>query len=198
MKRGFTLIELLIVLSIFIVMSALLLANYRKFGNSIDATNLAYDIALSVREAQTYGLATQNVAGDFKSGLDNIPHGIHFDLNTPTSYIIFADVNVNSKYDTNEKTKEYTLNNGYKITDICKVTASVETCSPDIVATSIDILFVRPNPDAKSFFYPNGSQTAVDGSPFPDIKVKITSPDGSKKKAVRVLKSGQITVEDTQ
>ena len=197
MKRGFTLIELLIVLSIFVVMSTLLLANYRKFGNSIDATNLAYDVALSVREAQMYGLATQNVAGQFKFGLENIPHGIHFDTGTPTSYIIFADANVNYKYDSSEKTKEYNLNNGYKITEVC-ASGTPDNCGTGAMSgvASLDILFVRPNPDAKSYFYKT-DETAVSGT-FPDVKIKIVSPDGSKKKAIRVLKSGQITVEDTQ
>src|SRR3954470_23096081 len=94
-NMGFTLIEVIIVISIFAIMSGILIANYRKFGGSLDITNLVYDVALSVREAQTYGIAVKsNTANTF-----NVAYGIHFDTAVPNSYFIFSDDNNNGHYD---------------------------------------------------------------------------------------------------
>ena len=65
-RRGtsaFTLIELLVVIGIIVLVSAAMLANMNKFGGAALTQNLAYDIALSMREAQVYGIAVQNVRG---------------------------------------------------------------------------------------------------------------------------------------
>src|SRR3989338_7579467 len=55
-NRGFTLVELLVTLSLFVVLTTIVLFSQSKFNGSILLTNLAYDVAITVRQAQTYGV----------------------------------------------------------------------------------------------------------------------------------------------
>src|SRR4051812_19475908 len=116
-KAGFTLLELLITLGIFVIITTLVLANDRRFGNTVNITSLAYDVALSVREAQTYGFAVKGSSNTF-----NNYYGIHVDMGNLPSYLIFVDLPSgtlpNGKYDgATELVKSYNLNNGFKIKD---------------------------------------------------------------------------------
>src|SRR3989338_6906440 len=55
-NRGFTLVELLVTLSLFVVLTTIVLFSQQKFNGSILLTNLAYDVALTIRQAQTFGV----------------------------------------------------------------------------------------------------------------------------------------------
>src|SRR3989344_6847475 len=78
--RAFTLVELVVVLAIFTLISSVVLANHSRFNGSVLLGSLAYDIALSIREAQVYGLSVKQhtVAG---VGQFQIGYGIHFASN---------------------------------------------------------------------------------------------------------------------
>ncbi len=98
MKSGFTLVEMLVVVAIFTIISAVALFNQTKFSSDMVITNLAYEIALEVRQAQTYGIGVRNSSNDasnFQYG-----YGVHFGPDTvhpgssPTnSFSFFADTN---------------------------------------------------------------------------------------------------------
>ncbi len=150
--RGFTLIELLVVCGIMIIVTSIVLANNNEYGGQVLLQNFAYDVALSVRQAQVYGISVQRfgsgVSSSFTAG-----YGIHFDISTPTTYILFADaVNPNGLYDcpspgtSCELVTANTINSGYFISKLC---APAGTDSSSCQAVSkIDILFLRPEPDA--------------------------------------------------
>ena len=55
-KGGFTLLELMIVLAIFVIMSAVLVANQKKFGGNVTLDDLAQDVAfgLIILDQQQY------------------------------------------------------------------------------------------------------------------------------------------------
>ena len=59
-QNGFTLVELLVTVGIFAVISGITLANYPKFNTQTALTGLAQQIAISIREAQVYGVAVRN------------------------------------------------------------------------------------------------------------------------------------------
>src|SRR4051812_18662175 len=93
-SRGVTLIELLVVITIFgIIVAAVLLSN-KQFDNSIFATNAAYDVALSIRQAQVYATAvrqTTSSPGVFGNG-----YGVFFSTSvvgrgSPRDYTFFSD-----------------------------------------------------------------------------------------------------------
>ena len=86
-QKGFTLVELLVSIAIFSVITTMAVFNNSQFNSSVLLTNLAYEVAISIRQAQVYGVTVRkNSAGSFDSA-----YGIHFDMNTPTAYSLFED-----------------------------------------------------------------------------------------------------------
>jgi type II secretory pathway pseudopilin PulG len=56
---GFTLVELIITIAIFVFMTALVMARYNDYYSGTIFKNLAYDIAITIREAQSYGISVK-------------------------------------------------------------------------------------------------------------------------------------------
>jgi len=183
MKRpsatGFTLVELLVSIGIFTLITTVSVFNYSTFNASVALTNLAYEVALSVRQAQFYGITVKQSAssGGFDSG-----YGVHF--TTANAYTLFEDRDRDHIYDTTpeEALETYSIQKGNTISRICVVSTSVD-CSP----TSLDLSFVRPNPD--TFIVKNG----VAGVYYASAIVCLSSPKGTYRK-VLVEATGQISV----
>lgn len=182
--RAFTLIELMVVIAIFTLISSMVLANHSRFNGSVLLGSLAYDIALSIREAQVYGLSVRQFASDdFQIG-----YGIHFDSNDLDSYTFFVDRNANKRFDadTDSILKLYTLNYSHHVKRFCGVaTSGAETCSDsESPIQNLDIVFFRPNPDANIFsevgFYSQGKITVVS--------------DAGVERTVTVASTGQVSV----
>lgn len=180
-RRGFTLIEMLVVLGIMAVLTAALLTRNSAFGGSIILRSLAYDVALSIREAQVYGIAVrQSIAGTFTRG-----YGVNVRSASPASYLLFSDLDDNGHYSgEGELVTRYTLKNGYKISDICITRATgEEQCS----VQKADVTFQRPEPDA----YIRQDDTATLNQ---RVRIRIASPGGSTAD-VLVEATGQISVQ---
>ncbi|MEK7501417.1 MAG: type II secretion system protein [Patescibacteria group bacterium] len=183
-KKGFTLVELLVTTSIFVFITALLLTKYGNFNQSVLLTNLAYDIALTIRTAQTYGLSVQKSTGSatqFKYA-----YGVHFDGNNQ-SFIFFTDSdpdNGNKIYTNNDvKISTYNIKRGAKILGFC----TSDSCgnAPENI-DSVDISFLRPNPDA---------QICVDGTCGQSyLKIIVQAIDDSTRNIV-IRRTGQVSVE---
>ena len=56
-NRGFSVVELIVVISIFVIMLSVSMFSYQDTSKKVEATNLAEDIALTMRQAQVYGLS---------------------------------------------------------------------------------------------------------------------------------------------
>jgi len=56
-NRGMSYVELIVVLSVFSVMTSVIIFNYREFQAKIDIKNLASDVALKIIEAQNSSLS---------------------------------------------------------------------------------------------------------------------------------------------
>lgn len=104
---GFTLIELMVTLAIFVMMTTVVLGNYPKFNNKIALEMLAQNMALSIREAQVYGISVR--ATNVNSSKLSPSYGMHFIGPTYTSfaqtsgqnkrqYVLFSDGNGNKKF----------------------------------------------------------------------------------------------------
>ena len=192
-SSGFTLIELLVVTGIIVVVSTVVLADNNRFGGRVQLENLAYDIALSIRQAQVYGISVER----FRTGTFSSGYGIHFDLANPNTYGLFADaITQNGLYDCPspgtddcELVQTTNITAGYQIQDLC-VTSSVggETCG----IPSIDIVFERPEPDA--WIGSSGVSCILDaGACAEGARVQIVSPRGDTMN-VAVEANGQISV----
>jgi prepilin-type N-terminal cleavage/methylation domain-containing protein len=193
-NRGFTLIELMVSLAIFAFMTAFLLAKYGTFNQGVLLTNLAYDTALTIRSAQGYainvqGNTTANPGACPTGYVSNsvcfgYPYGVHFDKSTPTKFIFFTDIAGTGVYtNSSEDISTYNMNPGNGIQSICTGSSSY-TCLAT-PATSLDISFKRPNPDA--IITMNGSATQY-------AYAKITLTAGGYTKSVVVQSTGEIAV----
>ena len=138
-------IELVVVTGIMVLMSSILLGNYNRFGGAITLRNVVYDVALTMREAQTYGISVRKFgegAGSFGAG-----YGVHLEKTSPSNYVMFADaVNSNGLYDAGESVNLYSMTGGYQIIDLRATPTGGGAEVSDL--DELDILFKRPDPDA--------------------------------------------------
>ena len=192
MQKGFTLIELIVVTGILALISSLILANNNRFGGETLLRNLAYDIALSVRQAQVYGIAVRRFADDeFNTG-----YGMYFNKDTATTYVLFADAypggGGNGLYDPgeNELVEATTMQKGFHIADLCATSDGVsEICGID----TLHILFKRPEPDA--YISINGVSGTLNPTALHERgRIIIESPRGDRFSVV-VEATGQISVQ---
>lgn len=144
--RGFTLIELLVVIGVFVVISAMVLANYPGFITSLNLGNVSKDIASVLRQAESYAMGVRAFT-DRNNDIVFPPYGVHFENQQPNKFIIFADTNGNSLYDSinRELVQEFILNK-VKIADLC---VNYDSSPPDTILCDrmdIDIVFKRPDP----------------------------------------------------
>lgn len=142
-ERGFTLVELLVVFFIMASILAVVIPGYLEYSTKLELQNLALDVALTVREAQSYGIgAKETFAGsnDF-----NTPYGVYFNINSPSSFILFQDTNKDNFYTdgVDFKINTYTMKTGYFIKDLC---GSIPFPADwGCGGTSLSVFFNRPN-----------------------------------------------------
>ena len=185
-SAGFSLIELLVVTGILVVITSIVLASNAAFGGTVILRSLAYDMGLSIREAQTYGISVrQTTTGTFGAG-----YGMHLQTSSPTTYVFFADLDDNGYWEgSSEVVDEYTLNQGYQVSDLCVIPSGggSETC--DIA--QLDILFKRPEPDAHIRAERTTGPILEDNQ---RARIVITSPRGDEASIV-IEVTGQISVQ---
>lgn len=206
-RAGFTLVELMVVVAIFGVLTTVVLYKNSDFNNSFLLTDVAYDVALTIRQAQVYGLNVKNSGKiDAGRGLDgfNNGYGVYFERDSSTggatgnSAIFFADaftasVPLGSKtYDSGEELSTLVLSRGYKISRFCTILSGDSTpwCSGNTSGHQLNklaIVFARPNPDA--------TISDNSGTFYSEARITVTSPDGTKSKTIRVTTAGQISIE---
>ncbi len=166
--------------------SAVLLARHNQFSGSILITNLAYEMALSVRQAQVYGLASREspVGGGFTIG-----YGVHFESTNPTYFIFFADLNGNHRYDGGgELIERYDIRYGNQLSNLCATqSGGTVECSSSGAINYIDISFLRPNPDAFM-------RTSNFAGTYRSLQLSVVSPQGVTR-SVSVYSTGQISVQ---
>ncbi len=193
---GFSLIELLIVISIFTIITTVALFDQGKLNSNVLLTNLSYDVALAVREAQSYGVgvkysaSTASVVGGY---------GVYLNMASPEVIIVFHDVNNDGAYsesdgDTTEKTYQFLNQRGNKIWELCGIdtvgsltSGSCQTLNSGKKINEMSVTFKRPDPEAKF---------KADGSTFSGpAYIVLKSQDGTNCRAVVIDGSGQIRVE---
>lgn len=191
-EGGFTLIELVAVIAVMVIISGVLLVNYTKFGNSVLLTNLAYDISLSIRQAQQFGTAVRGTT----SGSFNTGYGVRFTKADTTHYSLFADTNRDHVYENDGVSPDdvvvetYAIRRGSSIQKFCGTPASApEECSPDI--SHLDIVFDRPRPGSISDAF-------ISSNIRPDYvsaRIFVENPQVEKIREVIVESTGQISVQ---
>ena len=94
-QKGFTLIEMMVVLAIFLLISGITLANYPAFNSRVSISTLANGIAVSIREAQVYGVSVKNAT---TSALGLYPsYGVYF--NTAAGFSLSPGTSIEDIFD---------------------------------------------------------------------------------------------------
>ena len=214
-KGGFTMAELIMVIAIFGILSAVTVYNYGKFNANIIMTNMAYEIALSIREAQVYSLGVRGSGGNF-----NTKYGVYFDSDNGQNFIFFADNDLNKKCDDktnpsaivncsiqecvdsprNECESLNTLTRGINVIKICVSGLGLDVmdfdngnCGGNAVSTEkATVTFERPNQDA--FVYNMGNGVLGSDQDARNMAVLIEARNGAKR-AIHITENGQISVK---
>lgn len=184
----------MVVLTIIVIISMVVITSQSSFNKTLILANTAYDIALALRSAESFGIGSRAVGTFVNAG-----YGLRFQ--TGNSFTLFADTNSPNAYnchgvpssgDINAPDAKfgdciygnadtvvfsYGLNNGITISKLC---VNLD-CSP----SSLDIVFSRPNPNA--FISADGYYSVNNAKAC----ITVTSPQGGEK-YVSVSKSGQI------
>jgi len=184
---GFSIVELLVSTSILVVITLVVLVNHSAFGGNILVGALAYDVGLSIRQAQVFGLSVR----EFGVGTNtfDVGYGVHFDIDNSTGYQIFADIDKNKMFNNGDGTEEvFFIGKGFSIAKICGTnSSSVEVCSDSGGISVMDVTFIRPDPDA--FIVVDGDPSVV----YQSARIVVQSPNGNKRE-VNVESTGQISI----
>jgi len=190
-SRGFSMIELVVTTGIMVIITTIVLVNHSAFGGNILVGALAYDVGLSIRQAQVFGLSVREFGTG--TGVFDVGYGVHFDINDATNYQIFADIDKNNTFNVGDGTQEvFSIGRGFSIARICATTvASIELCSGTDNVSTVDITFIRPDPDA--LIRINGETATV----YQSARIVVSSPRGTEREVV-VESTGQISISQTQ
>lgn len=209
-SRGFTLVELLVVLAIITIVSAVALTSRSTFDKTLLLANTAYDIGITLRSAETYGISSRAYGSNASIG-----YGVHFEKASPGSFVFFADSypgpslyaechpasNVSAPdaragdcvYQSaqGEMVQSYALGNSVTISDFCAYSGGAWSCASTDAISSLDIVFARPNP--KAYMSTNGAYSSI----FPVTAACITLSAGGSSRYVAVSGVGQINASAT-
>lgn len=215
-QKGFTLIEMLTVLAIFSILTGITVYNYGRFNNNVIITNLAYEIALAVREAQVFSLGVR--AADSDSDLTfETRYGVFFDqvdssdeTTGSRNFVFFADLNKSGSCELDpddnnsaqcslegcagECQNTKTLTRGIYIKRICVSDSGNPmddngNCVGGAVNADnvpVAITFERPNPNAF---------VKADGVEYKNASILLEAPNGPKR-TIFVRNNGQISVDN--
>ncbi len=192
--RGFTLVELLISISIIGIVTAIVLVKYTSFDSTVLLKSLAYEIALTLREAQIKSVSVLRTGSDANTFL--YPFGVTF---TPgeKAYTVFrfASPTAGPSYDIGgsgpdlaEDVSTTNIERSMRISEVCYVTGGADVCDLE----RLDISFRRPEFSAMFYGVDGGgfvSTTTVTGA-----KIIVDSTTGGERFVVTVTKFGQISV----
>lgn len=200
---GYTLIELLVVISIFSILTGIILFNQTKLNSTILVTNLAYDVALTVRQAQAYGISVSN-ANPGAGGQFSAAYGLHFDMASTTKIVLFSDTNNDGARDTGDvDISTYNIQNqrGNQIATICvnnvDANGNLLRCYPSMnynKASIVDIVFKRPNPEPSLNYYVTQGYFKGQGI----VQIVLNTPAGDDCRSVDIYPTGAVSVDNTQ
>jgi hypothetical protein len=182
----------------------IVLTSQSTFNKTLILKNTAYDIALTLRNAETYGLGSRA-----SGAVANTGYGVHFSRISPREFILFADTSPSTPSATNchglplfggqsapdalpgdciytggsdRKVITYTLGNGIFVSNLC---VGGGACG----FTSLDIVFSRPNPD--TFVRADGNANTE----YNSACIIVSSPQGGPSRYITISSSGAITAD---
>ncbi len=204
-KTGFTLVELLVTITIFVILSGVVLINSNSFDSTVLLNNFSYDIALTIKQAQSYGVnVREDNSGNFSSST-----GVYFNTKIDQSgygslmnFILFTDIDNDKIYKNQnvnvcvmggignlECIQKYSMRNGTHIDSIC-AGKDDSTCDNNI--TALSIIFTRPSLAANIYIDNEPQQIPDNRKNY--AKITLAASSGATTSVV-VTSAGQIYVK---
>lgn len=182
---GFTLIELMVTVGIFVFMTYLVMARYNNYYSGTIFKNLAYDVAITIRQAQSYGIS---VKVDEDSGQFNRAYGVYIAGGEAVEFSLHPYTRDQAgKYTKSDAEKVYKLKHG-------AIFKTLKVSTNDVVYTdaqNLAIIFQRPNPEAIICAQMGGVQ---DCSTYKFAKLRLEAPNEAFI-TVKANSSGQVSIE---
>lgn len=179
-NSGLTLPELLVTVSIMSLIGAVSLASYPKFRDRVELKKTVQEIAKVIRQSVVYG--RMGVVEEKTSKAP--PYGVHFDIQSPNSFVLFAKTDNFGAYDADndELVENPSLPSGYFISGLQEDGANIDSGILDIIyeiatpvacinATEIpcsdggseaSIIVSSPTGETKTLVVGAGGQTSVE------------------------------------
>ncbi len=195
------------VLVIVTIITSVAITSQGSFNKSLVLSNAAYDLALTIRSAETFGLGSRASSLGVNAG-----YGLHLQSGTTGSFTLFADTypnncssdlpscnagdhayqNTGNPVTSDIRVQTYSLGNGIYIQNFCARSNNAWECSSPPAISSLDIVFERPNPNALM------SKNGLYSQTFPVTLacIILASPQGGAK-YITVGSSGQIITNAT-
>jgi prepilin-type N-terminal cleavage/methylation domain-containing protein len=197
MRAGFTLVELLISIAIIGVVSSIVLVKYSSFDSTVLLKGLAYEIALSLREAQVRSVSVSGVEGTSGDKVFDYPFGVTFSLVTTQDQKKYTSFRFNDaaltsypKYGIaeSEDIQVFTIDRTMYISQLC-ITRVTEDC--DI--QQLDVSFRRPKFVGLFHAVSTGGASEYD-TDITSAKIKVTGAGAVNTFVVTITSLGQISV----
>ena len=199
-SNGMTYIELIVVLSIFSVLSAVVIFNYVDFENKIDIKSLASDVALKVVEAQRASLSGNIPVRTISVQNWKPSFGIYFSIaggadskgGDSKDFIYYVDLNQNNQYDSSVTCNTLSDEclekiNITKNNTISNLAVFYNDGTSNTALADLTVTFSRPNSGATI-----RSSTTLNAN-ISYVQATITSPRGANA-YIKIYASGRIQI----
>ena len=196
-KRGMTYVELIVVLSIFAIMSTVVLFDYNKFQERVEIKRLANQIALKFVEAQKSAMAGK-IPTNFLFGVYKPSYGLYFNIDNLTNktFVYFTDLDAHEDVSNNNQISQngYDFNNpGSETIQTIQITKGNYIERIDVNGSPVKIgrsfLFTRPFSNMKCYDS-NGSLI----SNFSSVEITISSPKNDFKAVIKIDSLGRVQI----
>lgn len=196
-NRGMSYVELIVVLSIFSVMTSVIIFNYGEFQAKVDVKNLASDIALKIVEAQKSSVSGRFPPSAQQSLINSTwkpAYGFFLDrVANNKSFIYFTDIDQDNLYDSSscpgvgECLEQITITNG---NNILNAEVFFHGVTAPTSLNDLTIAFKRPNSDAVI----SSSQIVLPlASPISHVQITVASTHAPTAQ-IKIYPSGRIQV----
>ncbi len=192
LQSGMTYVEIIVVLSIFSMVSTVVLFNYSDFQAKVDIKNLANDIALKLVEAQKAANFGSLPPASQQSSLPvgwKPSYGVYFNLSSDNkAFTYFTDIDDDRVFDggscSGECIETFTITKGNSVSSI----DVFYTGNPTGVSFSnMAISFTRPSSEAE--FY----STSSFSSTISYVQITIASSQNPTSR-IKIYPSGRIQI----